>query len=105
MLLDGSGTDPQGLTLTYQWSLTNKPSGSLAVLSSTSAAQTNIRCRPAGHIFVQLIVNDGYMSSAAGHCQYHHYEHIAGRQARARSNVLVGAATQLDGSASVRRRQ
>ena len=86
VLLEGSGTDPQGFSLTYQWSLTNKPAGSLAVLSSTSALKPTFVADLPGTYVVQLIVNDGYVSSPPADRQYHHYEHSAGRQARARSN-------------------
>jgi len=34
--LSGSGTDPQGLPLTFQWSLISKPAGSAAVLSGAT---------------------------------------------------------------------
>src|SRR5579884_1451606 len=37
--LNGSATDPQGLPLKLQWSLITKPSGSAAVLSSTTIAR------------------------------------------------------------------
>ena len=34
--LNGSGTDPQGLPLTYQWALLSTPTGSTASLSSST---------------------------------------------------------------------
>ena len=37
--LDGSGTDPQNLPLTFRWSFTTKPAGSAAVLSNAGAAK------------------------------------------------------------------
>ena len=44
--LDGSGsTDVDGNTLTYRWSLTSVPSGSTAVLSSTTAVKPTFTCR------------------------------------------------------------
>jgi hypothetical protein len=45
--LDGSGsTDPNGLALTYQWSLISKPSGSNATLNNTTAPRL-LPTRPA----------------------------------------------------------
>ena len=61
--LAGTGTDPQSLPLTYAWSLTSKPSGSAAVLSSTLANPTFSPDLP-GSYTLQLVVNNGYVSSA-----------------------------------------
>ena len=61
--LAGTGTDPQSLPLTYAWSLTSKPSGSAATLASTLANPTFSPDLP-GSYTLQLVVNNGYVSSA-----------------------------------------
>ena len=62
--LSGGGTDPQNRTLTYQWSLINKPSGSSASLSSSGIADPTFVADSDGTYVAQLIVNDGVLSSA-----------------------------------------
>ena len=65
--LDGSASsDPDSgpSPLTYTWSLITRPAGSLAVLSSTTAATPTFKADKAGEYVVQLIVNDGAVSSA-----------------------------------------
>jgi hypothetical protein len=61
--LQGSGTDVQGLPLTFQWALTGKPTGSVAVLSSTTAVNPTFTADVAGIYVAQLIVNDGFLNS------------------------------------------
>ena len=62
--LDGSkSSDPDGDTLTYQWSFFSLPAGSQAVLSnSTSVNPTFVVDKP-GTYEIQLIVNDGKSNS------------------------------------------
>ena len=62
--LNGSGTDPQSLPLTYSWSLTTRPPGSFATLSSTFIASPKFTADLPGTYVAQLIVNDGYLSSS-----------------------------------------
>ena len=101
VLLEGSGTDPQGFNLTYQWSLTNKPAGSLAVLSSTNALKPTFVADLPGTYVVQLIVNDGYASSPPAIVNITTTNTAPVAKPGLDQTVLVGAATQLDGSASV----
>jgi Putative Ig domain/PKD domain len=61
--LSGSGTDPQGLPLTFQWSLTSRPVGSTAALSSTTIANPTFVADLPGTYLAQLIVNNGTLSS------------------------------------------
>lgn len=62
--LDGSSsTDANGDRLTYRWTLTTKPSGSVAILSSASAVQTTFRADITGTYVLTLIVNDGQVDS------------------------------------------
>jgi hypothetical protein len=62
--LSGAGTDPQGLPLTFQWSLTTKPPLSTAVLSSTTAVNPDFVADMPGNYVAQLIVSNGSLSSA-----------------------------------------
>jgi len=60
--LNGTGIDPQGLNLSYQWTLTSMPAGSVANLSSTSPTATFVADLPGTYV-AQLVVNNGYVSS------------------------------------------
>ena len=63
--LDGSGsTDPDGDTLTYQWTMTVKPAGSTAVLSDAADKHPTFTADRAGTYTLSLVVNDGQLDSA-----------------------------------------
>ena len=63
--LTGSGsTDPNGIPLTFSWSLTTRPSGSTAVLSSATTVNPTFVADMAGTYVARLIVNNGLLSSA-----------------------------------------
>jgi hypothetical protein len=64
--LDGSGsTDVDGNALSYVWALTSRPQSSTAALiDATSVAATFVLDRPGTYV-VQLMVNDGTVSSLA----------------------------------------
>ncbi len=63
--LDGSASsDANGDTLVYTWSLTTKPVGSSAVLSSSSAIKPTFTADLAGSYVAQLIVYDGTVTSS-----------------------------------------
>jgi hypothetical protein len=68
VMLDGSGShDYNGATLTYTWSIIQKPAGSAAVLSSTNTAKTSFVAdlpTTTTSYMVQLVVNDGVQNSA-----------------------------------------
>ena len=62
--LNGSASsDPNGDPLTYSWSFISKPAGSAAVLSSTTSVSPTFTVDRVGDYVVQLIVNDGTVSS------------------------------------------
>lgn len=50
--------------VTYLWTLTSKPAGSVAALSSTTTQQPTFTADVAGDYVVTLVVNDGTASSA-----------------------------------------
>lgn len=58
--LDGSGSsDVDGDLLTYLWSFTSRPAGSVAALSDTSAVMPTFVADRAGTYVLQLAVSDG----------------------------------------------
>ena len=62
--LDGSGSyDPDGDTLTYNWSFISKPYGSNATLSDSSSIKPIFVPDLEGTYIVQLIINDGQVNS------------------------------------------
>ncbi|WP_051781259.1 right-handed parallel beta-helix repeat-containing protein [Janthinobacterium agaricidamnosum] len=62
--LDGSASsDANHDKLSYAWSLTAKPAGSTAVLSSTSSVQPTFTADLAGTYVASLVVNDGKADS------------------------------------------
>ena len=63
--LDGSAsTDLNADPLTYQWTLTSKPAGSAASLSSSTAVKPTLTPDVAGDYQVSLVVNDGKLNSS-----------------------------------------
>lgn len=63
--LGGSATDADGDSLTYSWTLTSRPVGSAAVLSSTTIAGPSFTADKAGTYTASLAVSDGFNSSTA----------------------------------------
>ncbi len=64
--LDGSGSsDGDNDLLTYAWTMTGKPTGSSAALSSSSSVNPSFVADLAGSYTIRLIVNDGTVNSAA----------------------------------------
>lgn len=64
--LDGSASsDANGDPLTYAWTITSKPAGSTAALSSTTSAKPTFTADVAGTYVASLVVNDGKVSSSA----------------------------------------
>jgi hypothetical protein len=64
--LDGSASsDANGDSLTYAWTLTSKPAGSTAALSSSTSTKPTFTADVAGTYVATLIVNDGKVSSSS----------------------------------------
>ena len=64
--LDGSGsTDTNGDLLTYSWTFTSKPPGSLAEFTNPTSVQTSFMADESGAYVVSLVVNDGFVDSNA----------------------------------------
>jgi hypothetical protein len=62
--LDGSGSyDPQGLPLSYTWSLTSKPGGSTATLSDPATVSPTLTVDIVGRYTVTLAVDNGLVAS------------------------------------------
>ncbi|CDI04394.1 exported hypothetical protein [Candidatus Competibacter denitrificans Run_A_D11] len=62
--LDGSAShDADNDTLTYQWSLTARPTGSATQFANPTQARTTLIPDLAGTYLAQLIVNDGHLDS------------------------------------------
>lgn len=64
--LDGrNSSDANGDTLSYKWTLTSRPAGSAAALSSTTQARPTFTADVAGTYVATLIVNDDTVDSTA----------------------------------------
>jgi len=64
--LDGSGSsDANGDALSYYWTLTSKPAGSSAALSSTTSVKPTFNADVSGTYVASLVVNDKKTNSAA----------------------------------------
>ena len=62
--LNGSAsTDPNGLPLTYQWSLVSVPAGSAASITNNTVVNPTFTADRAGTYVAQLIVSNGAMAS------------------------------------------
>ncbi len=61
----GASADANGDALTYAWTLTSKPAGSTAVLSSPTSVNPTFTADVAGNYVVTLSVHDGKISSSA----------------------------------------
>ena len=63
--LSGTGsTDANSDALTYKWSMIGRPTGSAAVLSSSSSPVPTFTADTAGNYVISLVVNDGRVDSA-----------------------------------------
>ena len=102
--LDGStSSDANSDSLTYAWTLTSKPTGSLAILSSISSAKPIFTADISGTYVASLVVNDGKVNSNnIGTVSVTAAVLNAAPVANAgiAQNVVTGTLVTLDGSAS-----
>jgi len=98
--LSGSGTDPQNLPLTFQWSLITKPAGSTATLSSATIANPTFTADLVGTYVAQLVVNNGTLNSAPSTVTITTTNTPPVANAGPNQNVQIGATVTLNGSGS-----
>lgn len=99
--LDGSQSrDVDGDVLSYQWSFTSTPAGSLAMLSDPSVLHPTFVVDYSGTYTVQLLVNDGVLTSAADIVIISTHNSRPVADAGAAQTVAVGTTVQLDGRQS-----
>lgn len=99
-LTGAASTDPQNLPLTFAWSLTTRPAGSTAVLSSTNAVNPTFVADRPGNYVAQLIVNNGTLSSAPSTVTITTTNTAPVANAGPDQTVAVGAVVALNGSGS-----
>ena len=99
--LDGSGSsDFDGNPLTYSWAITNVPTGSSAGLSGATTIRPTFVADKAGTYLVQLIVNDGTVSSVASTMTVSTVNTPPVASAGRDRTVTSGTTVRLDGSGS-----
>jgi hypothetical protein len=101
--LDGTGSsDSNSDPLTFKWTLTEKPAGSAATLSSSVAPKPTFTADLVGIYKATLIVNDGKSDSTAStvviNAAINNSAPVA--NAGAKQNVVTGAPVTLDGTYS-----
>jgi hypothetical protein len=99
--IDGSGSsDLDGDVLTYAWTLTSAPAGSLAAIDTPTAVAPHFTLDRAGTYVAQLIVNDGTVASAADTVVVTTRNSAPVARAGADRAAVAGQRVPLDGSAS-----
>jgi hypothetical protein len=95
-----SSTDPNGLPLSYQWSLVSLPSGSAASLSDGTAVNPTFTSDHSGTYIAQLIVSNAALSSNPATVTITTQAQIAAPTAYAGANqtVNVGSVVTLSGN-------
>ena len=101
--LDGSASAADvGRALTYAWTLTSRPAGSVATLAVPTSAKPTFTADVAGTYVASVVVNDGAVNSGAAAVSITASVANAAPAANAgvAQSVVAGAVVTLDGSAS-----
>jgi hypothetical protein len=98
--LNGFGSDPQGLPITYHWSLIALPPNSLAAPSSKTIASPTFVADLPGTYTAQLIVNNSFLNSAPTTVNITTTNTPPVANAGLKQNVTAGTTVQLDGTGS-----
>lgn len=96
----GASSDVDGQSLTYTWSWIGKPAGSAAALSSATAVNPTFAADRFGTYVLQLVVNDGLVSSAADQVVISTQNTAPVANAGPDQTTTVGSTVTLDGTAS-----
>jgi len=99
VMLSGSGTDPQGLTLTYHWMLAGPP-GSAALLNNPSIAKATFVPDKVGLYTATLTVSNGTLSGNPSSVQITVNDAQPVANPGPPQSVVVGSTVTLNGSAS-----
>jgi len=98
--LHGTASDPQGLPLTLQWTMTMKPAGSTATLTNATSLTPTFVADLGGMYIIQLISNNGTLSSPPSTVTISTTVVQPVANAGPNQNVQPGATVTLNGSGS-----
>ncbi len=104
--LDGSGSyDPDGDSLTWEWTLDSQPAGSSATLSAADTVSPTFVADVAGDYVATLVVHDGALSSTADTVVVTATDPVGGNTAPVADagpdqSVITGDTVYLDGTGS-----
>jgi hypothetical protein len=88
-----ASTDPNGLPLTYQWSLVTVPSGSTAVIANNTSVNPTFITDSSGTYVAQLIVSNGALASDPSTVTITTQAQVTAPSANAGPNQTVTAGT------------
>ncbi|RMA82662.1 PKD domain-containing protein [Umboniibacter marinipuniceus] len=99
--LNGSGSyDPDGDSLTYQWTVVSQPSSSSSVLSDENSVFPSIYLDAVGDYVIELVVNDGEQDSAPSQVTISDTDTMPVALAGPDRSVAVGQPAALNGASS-----